>query len=273
MSWLTQPAVGSTGWGADVNTNFDLLEKALKDGTESIGPLSLGGNIAMGSNKITGLAAGASAGDSVRYEQVLLLAGGTMTGALTLSGAPTSDLHAATKAYADNAGSASAPAGTISMYGGSSAPSGWLLCDGKTLGKTGSGADYTGDTYKALYDVIQATFGGTYNWDNGDTVDLPDLRGIFARGAGTSETLQDATDTYFSGTLGYYEYDQMQGHRHTQTGVPDMYRFYYPYGIYDMMLETEADTGDPKTDGTNGTPRTGAETRPANLAVTFIIRC
>lgn len=32
----------------------------------------------------------------------LALAGGTMTGALTLSGAPTSDLHAATKLYVDN---------------------------------------------------------------------------------------------------------------------------------------------------------------------------
>jgi len=32
----------------------------------------------------------------------LPLAGGTMTGALTLSGAPTTDLHAATKAYVDN---------------------------------------------------------------------------------------------------------------------------------------------------------------------------
>jgi hypothetical protein len=34
-------------------------------------------------------------------EDYLLLTGGTLTGALTLSGAPTSDLHAATKAYAD----------------------------------------------------------------------------------------------------------------------------------------------------------------------------
>jgi hypothetical protein len=35
----------------------------------------------------------------------LALAGGTMTGALTLSGAPTTDLHAATKAYVDNVSS------------------------------------------------------------------------------------------------------------------------------------------------------------------------
>lgn len=36
----------------------------------------------------------------------LLLAGGTMTGALTLAGAPTSNLHAATKAYVDSAAAA-----------------------------------------------------------------------------------------------------------------------------------------------------------------------
>jgi hypothetical protein len=48
----------------------------------------------MNAKKLTGLAAGTSAGDSVRYEQVLLLAGGTMTGTVTLVtpilGTPTS---------------------------------------------------------------------------------------------------------------------------------------------------------------------------------------
>jgi hypothetical protein len=39
----------------------------------------------MNAKKLTGLAAGTSAGDSVRYEQVLLLAGGTMTGAITFA--------------------------------------------------------------------------------------------------------------------------------------------------------------------------------------------
>jgi len=44
-------------------------------------------------------------------DTVVLKAGSTMTGALTLSGAPTVDLHAATKAYVDNvAGSATAAA-------------------------------------------------------------------------------------------------------------------------------------------------------------------
>ena len=43
------------------------------------------------------------------YDSILFKSGGTMTGALTLSGAPSSNLHAATKAYVDTvAGSATA---------------------------------------------------------------------------------------------------------------------------------------------------------------------
>jgi hypothetical protein len=49
------------------------------------------------------------------YESFVLKAGSTMTGALTLSGAPTVDLHAATKAYVDTvAGSATAAAASAS---------------------------------------------------------------------------------------------------------------------------------------------------------------
>lgn len=72
------------------------------------GAVSVGGELAMGSNKITGLATGTASGDAVNKGQLdtvssaaLPKAGGTMTGALTLSGAPSSTLHAATKAYVD----------------------------------------------------------------------------------------------------------------------------------------------------------------------------
>jgi len=41
----------------------------------------------------------------VELDKKLALAGGTMTGVLTLSGAPTADLHAATKAYVDSVSS------------------------------------------------------------------------------------------------------------------------------------------------------------------------
>lgn len=56
----------------------------------------MAGNIAMGSNKVTGLAAGTTAGDAVRYEQALLLAGGTMAGNINANGNKVTGLAAAT---------------------------------------------------------------------------------------------------------------------------------------------------------------------------------
>lgn len=58
--------------------------------------------------------------------------GDTMTGALTLSGAPSTDLQAATKAYVDSAVAGGVPSGAIIMWSGSiaSIPAGWFLCNG-----------------------------------------------------------------------------------------------------------------------------------------------
>ena len=65
----------------------------------------LGGNLDVNSNTITGLpttpSATTEATSKTYVDTKLPLAGGTLTGALTLSGAPSSNLHAATKAYVD----------------------------------------------------------------------------------------------------------------------------------------------------------------------------
>lgn len=76
----------------------------------------------------------------------------------------------------------STPSGTISAFGGSSAPTGWLLCDGT------AGLDSVTDTTLAdLYAVIGTTYGGT----GADDFDLPDLRGNVPVGkdSGTFNTL------------------------------------------------------------------------------------
>ena len=57
----------------------------------------------------------------------------------------------------------SAPAGLITAYGGTSAPDGWLLCDG---------ADLTADTFPALFAAIGYTYGGS-----GATFKAPNLTG------------------------------------------------------------------------------------------------
>ena len=68
--------------------NIDAAALLLAGGT-------MAGNIAMGSNKVTGLAAATTNGDAVRYEQALLLAGGTMSGNIAMGGNKVTGLAAA----------------------------------------------------------------------------------------------------------------------------------------------------------------------------------
>lgn len=74
------------------------------------------------------------------------------------------------------AGAASAlmPSGVILPYGGATAPTGWLLCDGSPIDRT---------TYAALFSAIGTTHG---TGDGVNTFNLPDMRGVFPRGAGTN---------------------------------------------------------------------------------------
>ena len=65
------------------------------------------------------------------------------------------------------------PPGTIVMTGRSTAPTGWLTCNGDAVDRT---------TYATLYAVIGETFGP----GNGSTTfNLPDMRGRVAAGVGT----------------------------------------------------------------------------------------
>lgn len=55
---------------------------------------------------------------------------------------------------------------------------GWVPCLGLTIGKTGSGADYMGEEYHALYDFFDGLFGGG-DWDGLVTYTLPDATNRF----------------------------------------------------------------------------------------------
>lgn len=156
----------------------------------------------------------------------------------------------------------SVPVGTVMPFAGSTAPSGYLLADGSAISRT---------EYASLFAVIATTYGAG---DGSTTFNLPDTRGVFVRGVGT----QTIGSVSYSGTLGAKQNDQLQGHRHVMQNntwnggsAVGLYAI-SSGGLQNDPYPTSIAVGDPKTDGTNGTPRIGSETRPANIALKYIIK-
>jgi microcystin-dependent protein len=101
------------------------------------------------------------------------------------------------------------PAGTILPFGGSSAPKGWLLCNG---------ASVTRSKYAALFAAIGTNWGSA----DGSHFNVPDLQGKFIRGAITGSrevgTHQDqATATNGLGGSADISHDH-GAHGHSDSG-------------------------------------------------------
>ena len=151
-------------------------------------------------------------------------------------------------------GNGSVPTGSVYHFATSTAPTGFLFCNGEAVPNgAGTVQGVTAD-FSALYAILGTTYGvaGT----------LPDLEGVFIRGTG-SQTISGIT---YSGTLGTKEGDQLQGHQHSIRIDGSGASFRTGATSNNTQVGTNQTTAI-VTDGTNGTPRTGAETRPANIAL------
>lgn len=174
------------------------------------------------------------------------------------------------------------PPGEVASFAMGTCPAGWLAADGTA---------YSRSTYAGLYSKISTTWG---SGDGSTTFNVPDFRGLFLRGTGTNA---NATVVAAGGAVGpslgstNYVADAFQGHKHsvtdpghnhtsqsgnfitTQGGTPPV-----SGGSAGGQYNTTASntTGltvqSPTTDGTNGTPRTGAETVPKNYGVLYCIK-
>ncbi len=184
------------------------------------------------------------------------------------------------------------PAGALVMWFSSSAPSGWVLAAGGTIGSAGSSATVranadTIDLYTNLWNSVANTelpiqdSGGTpttrgasaaADFAANKRLPLPNFTGLVPRGTGT-QALNGRNKV--GPTIGGTQEDQMQGHFHdfdyrrnsdvTITGSASR-------DFDSGTPNSSRDTGPPTTDGTNGTPRTGTETRASGLGVYFILK-
>jgi microcystin-dependent protein len=102
---------------------------------------------------------------------------------------------------------ASAPPGSMLLYGGSTAPSGYLLCDGSSVSRT---------SYSNLFAAIGVAFG---TGDGVTTFNLPDLRGRAPIGSGTGVGLTPRVlGTHGGEETHVLTIPELASHTHTDTG-------------------------------------------------------
>lgn len=171
------------------------------------------------------------------------------------------------------------PPGSIMPFGGAAnkVPAGWLLCDGSSVSKTG--------IYQNLFNAIGTAWG-----DDGGNFKLPDLRGMFLRG--TNEGRTDAYADTDTRTVGNLQNDLLKSHNHGgSTSVNgshthnsgSSYRYLVAIGFntsdggFDTSANEPALTSAQEIQPAGSHSHTinsdgGAETRPKNAAVVYIIK-
>lgn len=106
---------------------------------------------------------------------------------------------------------ANAPAGVISMYGGSTAPNGWLICDGSAVSRT---------TYSRLFSAI----GTTYGAGNGSTTfNLPNCKGRVPVGLDTSQSEFNSLNKKGGEKTHTLTIDETPNHTHDYSGIISQY--------------------------------------------------
>lgn len=170
------------------------------------------------------------------------------------------------------------PTGTIISTALTSAPKGYLECDGSAVSRT---------THARLYAELGVIYG---NGDGSTTFNLPDYRGRFLRGfdntAGADPDASSRTDRGDGTTgdaVGTKQADAFQGHYHkiqqydrgsVQSGWNELIASGQNYNIgsegTNAVSRIQAD--DIITDNSNGTPKITSETRPTNINVMYCIK-
>ena len=163
------------------------------------------------------------------------------------------------------------PSGCVLPFAGTTAPTGYLLCDGTAVSRS---------TYAALF----AAIGTAHGTGNGSTTfNLPDYRGRFLRGAANGQTTDPdkatrtamATGGATGDNVGSVQDDAFQGHMHlisvrTSTNTAGNVSVSGNAGAAENAISGGDQTY--ATSPTYGTAKPSTETRPKNANVNYIIK-
>lgn len=165
------------------------------------------------------------------------------------------------------------PPGSIMPYAGDVIPDGWLLCDGSAV---------SASEYPELYNSISTLWGG-----NATNFNLPDLRGMFLRGV-NGDRSDSYADSDNSRTVGSNQGDLFKSHNHggstsedgqhrhswtedystSEGGNGTVSILWDDQNFGDRTVNTDYAEDHDHTISSDG----GAETRPKNAAVNYIIK-
>lgn len=154
------------------------------------------------------------------------------------------------------------PTASVSAYAASTAPAGWLLCNGAAVSRT---------TYAALFDKIGVTHG---QGDGSTTFNLPDYQGRFLRGTANGSTRDQDRALRVAMNTGGNTGDNVgsvQGHAVAEHSHNHPAQDSTILGSADRIASGDAGTG---TATTFSFPMVspGSETRPINAYVNYIIK-
>lgn len=146
-------------------------------------------------------------------------------------------------------GNGSVPTGSVYHFATSTAPTGFLICNGDAVPNGNGTVQGVTTNFSALYAIVGTTYGAAGT--------LPDLEGVFIRGTG-SQTISGIT---YSGTLGTKQGAAFESHTHSYEGVTSGNS-----GAIGIVVGGGILNGHTFTQY-NASSTGSTETRPANIAL------
>ena len=242
----TTPTNGDDADATQFNLLMDDMTQALTDSLPRDGSAPMTGALAMGSNKITGLATGTDAGDAVRFDQISGLAPKLV------------------------------PAGAVIFHAGATAPTGYLKANGAAVSRT---------TYADLFAAIGTTYGagdgsttfvipdfrGMFprGWDDGRGIDIGRVRGSYQ-----DDAVQEHGHVASSSTNGSHAHVVgTRGYDGNSTGIGAEVSYSGFGGVVNTLSTASAgDHAHTITVGGVNSGSSAAETRVKNVALLACIK-